>query len=91
LEKQGILDLRQINQTANFALLEWPENSAISDEDPSEYVPMLRPRFPDEDWQVMHQMHALPVGWESMSYDEFLQKRRLLMAQIIRRGYESLT
>jgi hypothetical protein len=91
LEKQGILDLRQINQTANFALLEWPENSAISDEDPSEYVPMLRLRFPDEDWQVMHQMHALPVGWESMSYDEFLQKRRLLMAQIIRRGYESLT
>ena len=91
LEKQGITDLRQINQAANFALLEWPENSAISDEDPSEYVPMLRPRFPDEVWQAMHEMHALPVHWESMPYDVFLQKRRLLMAQIIRRGYESLT
>ncbi len=38
----------------------------------------------------MHEMHALPGGWESMPYDEFLQKRRSLMAQIIRRGFESL-
>jgi len=91
LEKQGVTDLRQINQTANFALLEWPDNSGISDDAPAEYVPKLLPRFSKEDWHHMHQMHALPEGWESMPYDEFLQKRRVLMAQIIRWGFESLS
>lgn len=91
LEKQGITDLKQINQTANFALLEWPDNSDIRDEAPAEYVPKLRARFSEKDWRNMHQMHALPDDWESMSYDEFLQQRRGLMAQIIRKGFESLS
>ena len=90
LEQQDIKDLKQINQTANFALLEWPDNLDISDDAPSEYVPKIRPRFSEDDWRVMHRMHALPDGWDSMPYDEFLQQRRLLMAQIIRQGYESL-
>jgi len=91
LEQQGITDLKQINQTANFALLEWPDNLDISDDAPSEYVPKIRPRFSEDDWIVMHRTHALPDGWESVPYDEFLQKRRSLMAQIIRQGFESLT
>ena len=90
LERQGITDLKQINQTANFALLEWPDNSDVSDGAPSEYVPKLRPRFSESDWRSMHKMHALPDGWESMPYDEFLQKRRVLMAQIIKQGFDSL-
>jgi len=90
LEAQGITDLKQINQTANFALLEWPDNVDVSDDAPAEYVPKLRPRFSEADWGAMHAMHALPESWESMAYEEFLQQRRLLMAQIIRRGFESL-
>ena len=31
LESQGVEDLKRINQLANFALLEWPENIDISD------------------------------------------------------------
>jgi hypothetical protein len=72
LELQGITDLKQINQTANFALLEWPDNLGIKDAAPSEYVPKIRPRFSEEDWLTMHQMHALPNGWETMPYDDFL-------------------
>jgi hypothetical protein len=90
LERQGITDLKQINQTANFALLEWPDNLDVSDDAPSEYVPKLRPRFSESDWRSMHKMHALSDGWESMPFDEFLQKRRVLMAQIIKQGFDSL-
>jgi hypothetical protein len=75
---------------ANFALLEWPENIAISDDPPSIYVPKLRSRYKPGDWQVMHEAHALPDQWESLSYAEFLTVRRRLMAGIIRRGFESL-
>lgn len=90
LEKNGIQDLKQINQMANFALLEWPDNLSISDTPPSEYVPQIRKRFGPEDWQNMHEFHALPEGWETMPYHTFLEERRKLMAGIIRKGFETL-
>jgi hypothetical protein len=90
LEAQGESDIKVINQIANFALLEWPENIAISDAPPSDYVPKLRGRFLPDDWQRMHELHALPENWESMAYPDFLAARRRLMAGIIRRGFETL-
>jgi hypothetical protein len=88
LERQGIREINQINQIANFALLEWPDNINISDGPPSEYVPELKKRFSEEVWKNMCELHALPDGWESMSYDVFLVERRKLIAAVIKRGYE---
>ena len=89
-ESQGETDLKVINQMANFALLEWPENIAISDDPPSAYVPKLKERCTADEWQRMQELHALPDQWESLSYKDFLDARRQLMAGIIRRGYEGL-
>lgn len=91
LLKQGVEDLKQINQVGNFALLEWPENIDISDDPPREYVPAICERFSDKDWVRMQEAHALPVNWQLLSYDTFLVERRRLMASIIRQGFESLT
>jgi len=90
LERQGVEDLKRINQVANFALLEWPENIDISDKPPSEYVPQILPRFQPEEWKRMHEHHALPEGWNTMPYEVFLVERRKLMAAVIRKGFESL-
>jgi hypothetical protein len=90
LERNDVDDLKQINQVANFALLEWPDNIDISDTSPSEYVAQLKGRFSPEQWLAMHENHALPPGWEEMTYEQFLPERRKLMAAIIRRGFESL-
>ena len=90
LERQGESDLKVINQVANYALLEWPDNIDISDDPPDEYVPVLQQRFEPDAWQSMHVMHALPDGWESMPYRDFLTARRVLMAGIIRKGFEGL-
>ncbi len=60
LEREGVEDLKRINQLANFALLEWPENIDISDMPPAEYVPKSQPRFTTEEWGRMHELHALP-------------------------------
>lgn len=90
LEQQGETDLKVINQIANFALLEWPENIAISDDPPSSYVPKVSERFMAADWGRMHDLHALPTDWQQMQYGEFLDERRRLMAGIVRRGFESL-
>lgn len=90
LERNGVDDLRQINQMANYALLEWPDNIDISDDEPKSYVEVIKARLKQDDWDRMHQMHALPAGWETMSYDRFLVERRKLMADIIRQGFETL-
>lgn len=90
LESQGVDDLKKINQLANFALLEWPENIDISDDPPAKYVPTIRSRFSPDEWVLMHKHHALPENWYQMPYETFLQERRKLMASIIRRGFETL-
>ncbi len=90
LEKQGVDDLKIINQIANFAYLEWPENIDIGDEPPSGYVFRIQARFSPEEWGKMRRMHALPDDWERMEYSEFLTARRKLMADIIRQGFETL-
>lgn len=91
LEREGVSDLKLINQMANLALLEWPQNILISDDAPADYVPKVRKNFTHgDDWAKMHELHALPNGWEEMSYPSFLNQRRSLMANIIRRGFETL-
>jgi hypothetical protein len=91
LQAQGISDLKVINQLANFTLLEWPDNIEISDNSPQDYLPRMRQRFDADTWNKMSDLHALPDAWEFMQYNEFLVKRRALMAKIIRRGFESLS
>ncbi len=92
LEKHVIRDRREINQMANDALLEWPDNLDIGDSPPSEYVPIVRRRFADDaEWDAMCNAHALPRGWEGMDYQDFLAERRRLTAGIIRRGYDRLS
>jgi hypothetical protein len=90
LERTGVRDLKAINQMANMALLEWPDNISISDQPPTEYVPRLKKEFTEDAWLEMHRLHALPLGWESMEYEAFLAERRKLMAQIIKQGFETL-
>ena len=92
LEKHVTRDQRQINQVANYALLEWPDNLNISDAPPSQYVPVVRQRFDDHaEWDAMCDAHALPREWERMDYQDFLAERRRLMANVIRSGYDRLT
>lgn len=90
LKKQGVTDKRELNQIANFTVVEWGDNSSISDKAPSEYYKELSTRFSTKNLKDMSYWHALPDGWQEMPYLEFLQKRRELMAEVIREGYHSI-
>lgn len=87
LAAQGITDKKEVNQIANLAFLEWPENMRVGAQDPAEYVPQLRARFDDAVWERMCRLHALPLGFETMGYEEFLEERRVLMARIIQMAF----
>jgi len=92
LQARGIRDRRLINQVANLADVGWHENSVISGHGPAEYVPRLRQKLAidDDRWGRLCAEHALPLGWESMEYEEFLRERRRRMADIIRVAFRQL-
>ncbi|MDR3069177.1 MAG: hypothetical protein LBU50_06720, partial [Cellulomonas sp.] len=89
----GITDLKRINQAANFAPTDWDTNIEISDREPAEYWPeLVARRYGSEDAPERHRYwHALPEGWFRMDYDEFLDRRRKLMASVIKDGYEAIS
>ena len=90
LSSLGITQTREVNQIANFTMVEWSDNTQISDLPPAEYVPQLSSRFSAQDLKQMYHWHALPDGWEHLEYQTFLQQRRELMAGIIKEAYEVL-
>lgn len=90
LIRKGLEDFSEINQVANYALVEWGDNNDISDKAPSEYLPPLLTRFSDEERKQMYYWHALPEGWEQLDYPKFLEGRRKLMAQVIRDAFARL-
>lgn len=86
----GIQENRLINQAANYALVEWPDNTRISNDPPYVYWPRYSSRFNEEERSKMMEWHALWPGWEQCDYYEFLAERRRRMAQVIRAGFERL-
>jgi hypothetical protein len=92
LHARGIRERRFVNQVANLANVGWHENSVISGRGPAEYVPRLREKLAidDDRWGRLCAEHALPLGWESMEYKEFLRERRRRMADIIRVAFRQI-
>lgn len=90
LKKLDITDIRETNQIANFTMVEWGDNVKISDQAPSEYLPILKERFNGKELERMYYWHALPDNWENLNYADFLRQRRELMAKVIRDAYLTL-
>lgn len=89
LRRQGYEE-RDINQIANYALVEWADNIDISDKPPSLYLPAYLERMASGDAEAMYRWHALPPEWEEMTYPDFLIERRRLMADVVRDAFETL-
>jgi len=90
LKKIGMTDIKDTNQIANYALVEWGDNIKISDKSPVDYLPKYQERFSESEMGKMYYWHALPTNWENMSYTDFLTQRRKLIATIIKDGYKRL-
>ncbi len=96
LKQNGYPASVDINQVANLALVEWPDNADISDKAPAEYWPGMADRFLRDkgttgELDTMRRWHGLPDGWETMDYPAFLAARRRAMAAVIQAGFERLS
>ena len=90
LEHIGYTNDRDRNQLANFTYLDYATNIEISDKAPADYVNTYRQKLGEEGYKKACEQNALPENFETMEYPEFLEKRRQLMAQVVRKAYEEL-
>lgn len=91
LNSLGFEKPRITNQIANYALVEWNDNVAISDTPPSDYFPKYWDRLKPKEQADQAYWHALPEGWEQMEYQDFLDVRRKGIAKVITDGFNRLT
>ncbi len=87
LAQIGIEKDRDRNQTANFTYLDYNTNIHVSDRQPQDYAVAFREKLGDEEYIKTCSQHALPDKFEVMDYFEFIQNRRFLMAQIVKKAY----
>ena len=90
LKNIGFESDRDRNQIANFTYLDYNTNIEIKDNPPSDYVQQFRIKLGEDEYKRTCEQNALPVGFESLDYIDFLEKRRALMAQIVYKAYEKL-
>ncbi len=91
LASLGVVEVRDTNQIANFAVLEWPDNLKISAQSPADYAPPLDAAMTPQERRAAHLWHALPERWWDMDYGDFLVARRTLMARVVRLAWDKLT
>ena len=90
LAAMGIKGRRQVNAIANMAYLDWPDNANISADDPLNYWPAMTSGLDPDRLDRQIYWHALPVGWEQLDYAMFLERRRSLLARVVRDGFNML-
>lgn len=91
LSQIGYDNDRDRNQIANYTYLDYQTNIAISDDAPSVYSAKLRKQMGDEAYVASLEQNAIPLNFETMTYETFLEERRKLMANIIRNAYNFLS
>ena len=91
LDRVGITEPKRINQIANFAPVEWPDNIKIGKQAPANYVPPLDGALSASQREQLYFWHALPPLWWELPYDEFLIARRVRMARVIEEAWNKLS
>lgn len=91
LARMGYDNDRDRNQIANYTYLDYQTNIDISDDAPSVYAANQRVRMGDEAYALSLEQNAIPLGFEYMTFETFLDQRRRLMASIIRKAYNFLS
>ena len=90
LAAKGVTNSRQVSAIANMAFVDWPENATIGSRSPCEYWPTMTNALDLDRLKRQSDWHALPVGWEQLDYPTSLERRRDLIAKVVRDGFNRL-
>ena len=82
----------EINQVANYAYVEWSDNNLnLLKKHPREYFDELKHEMPRNKFSNILKMNGLWEDWSITEYPEFLEKRRKLMAEVIKLAWDKLS
>ncbi len=90
LAELGVSGNRNINAISNMTYIDWPDNATIAAQGPSTYWPEMTAQLDPDRLQRQIYWHALPVGWEQLDYTIFRERRRTLIARVVRDGFNTL-
>ena len=91
LASQGISAINRVNAIANMVFVDWTDNAAIGARGPQDYWPRMTEQMPANRIERQRYWHALPLGWEQLDYPAFLDRRRKLISEVIKAGFEQLS
>ena len=80
---------RQRRAIANTAFVVWPD-AVESETLPADYWETATSRLDPKRLKRQAYWHALPPGWQSADYDQFLEQRRDLMAKVVHDAFVTL-
>ncbi|MER7014281.1 DUF262 domain-containing protein [Saccharopolyspora sp. NPDC000359] len=90
LASQGISGTRQVNAIANRAFVQWTDSSKLNSAAPADYWPVLSSSVSPTRLKKQMRWHCLPIGWEQLDYATFLERRRSLIAGLVREAFDTL-
>ena len=90
LESIAITDNSRVNAIANMSFVDWADNLSISNNSPQDYWPQMTAQMDSERLKRQQRWHALPIGWEQLEFGEFCEKRRRLIGQVVKAGFDRL-
>ena len=91
--KKGGVKQTERNQIANMVYLEFQDNIKISDDSPEKYFIEVKNKYykgKENQLDKMLVAHCIPNKFYEMDYKAFLDARRILIANYIRRTFEGI-
>lgn len=74
-----------------MAYVTWPADEKLNTDAPHDYWRRITDAIDPKVLERQVRWHALPVGWEQLDYPTFLERRRQLIARVVREAFETLT
>lgn len=89
-KRLGVKERHKINQIANLTYIEYHRNIKIKDGDPKDYMGQVLSMYKEKEEELKANLesHCVPENFQEMTYDDFLEHRRDLLARRIRVFFE---
>lgn len=91
LRSLGIDAVSHVNTIANMSFVDWAQNAQIAASPPAEYWPVMTAGQSAERRRRQMYWHALPAGWEQLEFADFCERRRKLIADVVRDAFNRLS
>jgi hypothetical protein len=89
LVKNGVTN-EEANKRANFVVLDYETNIAISDREPNVYLNEFKTKIGETEFAESLKNNAIPENVIDLGYAEFIEQRKPLMSDLIKQAWNKI-